>query len=51
MKKIYIVSILLSAFLLGSCEDDFLERAPMDKITDENFWQTEEQLELAVDAM
>ncbi|WP_161890148.1 RagB/SusD family nutrient uptake outer membrane protein [Pontibacter russatus] len=51
MKKIYIISILLSAFVLGSCEDDFLERAPMDKITDENFWQTEEQLELAVDAM
>ncbi|MBF9255709.1 RagB/SusD family nutrient uptake outer membrane protein [Pontibacter sp. 172403-2] len=51
MKKKYILSILLSAFLLGSCEDDFLDRAPLDQITDENFWQTEEQLELAVDAM
>ena len=51
MKKKYILSILLSTFLLGSCEDDFLDRAPMDQITDENFWKTEEQLELAVDAM
>lgn len=51
MKKKIIYSLLLSTFLLGSCEKEFLDRPPLDQITDENFWQTEEQLELAVNAM
>jgi len=51
MKKKILFSLLLSTFLLGSCDDDFLDRPPIDQVTDENFWQTEEQLQLAVDAM
>lgn len=33
---------------LSSCDDDFLERQPLDAITDVTFWNTQEQLELAV---
>jgi len=33
---------------LTSCEDEFLERQPLDAITDVTFWKTEEQLEQAV---
>ena len=38
---------LLGSFL-SSCEDDFLDRAPLDAITDVTFWKTEEQLKMAV---
>ncbi|MCC9168437.1 RagB/SusD family nutrient uptake outer membrane protein [Pontibacter harenae] len=51
MKKNIIYGFLLSTLLLGACEDDFLERAPIDQINDENFWQTEEQLVLAVNGL
>ncbi|WP_224998256.1 RagB/SusD family nutrient uptake outer membrane protein [Cesiribacter sp. SM1] len=44
-------SLLVCAFLLGSCEDDFLDRAPLDVITNETFWETEEHLVLAVNAI
>lgn len=33
---------------LSSCEDDFLDRQPLDAITDVTFWKTQEQLVLAV---
>jgi len=33
---------------LTSCEDEFLERQPLDAITDVTFWKTEEQLEQSV---
>ncbi|GEO05732.1 hypothetical protein AAE02nite_33960 [Adhaeribacter aerolatus] len=39
----------LASFLTG-CEDDFLDRQPLDSITDVSFWKTEEQLKLAVNA-
>jgi len=29
-----------------SCNDDFMDRYPLDKITDENYWKTEEDLQL-----
>jgi len=51
MKKKIIFCLLLSSVLLVSCEKDFLERPPLDQITDENFWQTEDQLVLAVNAI
>jgi hypothetical protein len=41
------IAVLLGASLTG-CEDDFLERQPLDAITDVTFWKTQEQLELAV---
>jgi starch-binding outer membrane protein, SusD/RagB family len=39
----------LGSFLSG-CDDDFLDRQPLDAITDVSFWKTEEQLKLAVNA-
>ncbi len=46
MKKLYIILTLCTGFFVGSCNDDFMERYPLDQITDENFWQTGEDLEL-----
>lgn len=51
MKTIKIYLLLICLFFLGACEDDFLERAPLDQIVNETFWQNEEQLVLAVDAL
>lgn len=49
MKNIkIIVAILLTASVLQACSDDFLDREPLDAISDANFWQNEEQLLLAV---
>lgn len=31
-------------FLLGSCNDDFLERFPLDRISNETFWNSENDL-------
>lgn len=36
------------ASLLSGCSKDFLDRQPLDAITDVSFWETEEQLKLAV---
>jgi hypothetical protein len=44
-------SLLVCTLLLGACEDDFLDRAPLDVITNETFWETEEHLVLAVNAI
>ncbi|WP_186757441.1 RagB/SusD family nutrient uptake outer membrane protein [Echinicola salinicaeni] len=45
MKKIYIV-ITCFVGLLWGCNDEFMERYPLDQISDENFWRTEQDLEL-----
>lgn len=51
MKNIVKFSLVLSLILLSSCDDDFLDRAPLDLITNETFWETEEHLVLAVNAI
>lgn len=52
MKRvIYTLTIfILSLFLFSSCNDQFLEKAPLDELTDENFWQTELQVKNAANA-
>ena len=40
----------LLATILSGCSKDFLDREPLDSITDESFWKTPEQLKLAVNA-
>lgn len=37
--------------LLSGCDDEFLNRNPLDSVSDENFWQTENQLLLATNAV
>ncbi|WP_057940346.1 RagB/SusD family nutrient uptake outer membrane protein [Algoriphagus resistens] len=49
MKNIKIIlALLLTVLVLQACNDDFLDREPLDAISDANFWQNEEQLLLAV---
>ena len=47
MKKILYTAMI--GLLLGAtgCKKDFLDRYPLDEISDENYWKTEEQLKLA----
>ena len=35
---------MAAALMLTSCNDSFLDRMPHDKLTDANFWQTEQHL-------
>ncbi len=49
MKKI--VYILLSVFILSSCQEDLLTTVPDDRISTEIFWQTENDAILAANAV
>jgi hypothetical protein len=44
------VPAFLSTFL-ASCKKDFLDRQPLDQISDVSFWKTPQQLELAVNGV
>lgn len=48
MKKTIYATGLGLLLSLGSCNDQFLERIPLDAISDASFWQNGEQLQLAV---
>lgn len=46
-KNIFKTGLLLFALLLNySCNDDFLERFPLDRISNETFWNTENDLKV-----
>lgn len=49
LKNIFILSII--TVLFTACSDDFLDRPPKDVLTDANFWETEEHLILAANAL
>jgi len=49
MKKYILIGLIIIG--LFSCNDAFLERAPMDTLTDANFWQTEEHVKTAANAL
>ncbi|KAA9347061.1 RagB/SusD family nutrient uptake outer membrane protein [Larkinella humicola] len=46
MKKYSILSgfFVVAAFLFSGCNDEFLERYPLDRITNQTFWNTENDL-------
>ncbi len=46
MKKIKYVAILTLAIFYTSCNDDFLDRVPLDKISDANYWTNTNDLKL-----
>ncbi|MDR3142728.1 MAG: RagB/SusD family nutrient uptake outer membrane protein [Tannerellaceae bacterium] len=49
MKRINYFIVLFVFLALGtSCNDDFLERSPLDKISDANYWKTTNDLKLYV---
>ena len=47
-KYIYLFAILAA---LNSCNDDFLERPPLDTLTNDNFWQSEAHLRSAANSL
>lgn len=49
MKTIKIFIALFTVTFLAACNDDFMERYPLDKITDQNFWKSESDLKKYVD--
>jgi hypothetical protein len=51
MKKQITYIMLSMALVASSCKKDFLDRQPLDTISDETFWNTEEQLILAVNGL
>ncbi len=51
MMKNKLAYIFVCLLVLSSCRKDFLDRAPLDEISDETFWKTEEQLILAVEGL
>lgn len=46
-----LILILIGIFALASCSDDFLERPPLDDISEDTFWTSEEDLYKAVNAV
>jgi len=42
--------LFITLFIFTSCNDDFLEKAPLDELTDENFWESELQVKNAANA-
>lgn len=46
MKTTYISILLLNILFIFSCSDDFMERYPLDSISDQNYWNTESDLKL-----
>ncbi len=52
MKTIRNLIALLTLFSLAvSCKDDFLERSPLDQISDANFWKTPNDLKLYTNSL
>lgn len=47
MKTLYIISLFLIIALI-SCNDDFLERYPQDSLSNETYWNTENDLKLFI---
>ncbi len=45
MKDIFLKSVMaIMLLLLAACNDEFLDRNPIDKITNETYWNTESDL-------
>ncbi|NER17824.1 RagB/SusD family nutrient uptake outer membrane protein [Spongiivirga citrea] len=42
--KIFKYIILVTAFLMFSCNDEFLERIPLDEVSNETFWNNENDI-------
>ncbi|HEX3008789.1 MAG TPA: RagB/SusD family nutrient uptake outer membrane protein [Bacteroidales bacterium] len=49
MKRIYNY-LFLAILALTACNDDFLDRTPLDKVTDDKFWETEDHVRAAANA-
>ncbi|MCC5938969.1 MAG: RagB/SusD family nutrient uptake outer membrane protein [Lunatimonas sp.] len=45
------IGLILSVLSVTSCDDGFLDVAPLDVVTNETFWESEEQLVLALNGL
>lgn len=50
MRKIFYIVIAGLMLFSTACNDDFLERPPLDELTDANYWQTEQHVRDAANA-
>lgn len=50
MKRILYTIILLSTCFLTACDKNFLDRNPLDQLSDESFWKTQEDVRQYVNA-
>lgn len=41
-------SLILALFLFSACDDEFLDKYPLDSVTHETYWETESQLRAAL---
>ena len=51
MKKIYILTLVALLVFFTKCSDEFLVRPPLNQISEESFWKTENDAVLAVNAI
>ena len=51
MKRHILYPLLATTLLFGACSKDFLERTPVNKVPEEEFWRTENDVKLAVNAI
>ena len=49
--KLKYIFIAFGIMSLSSCNDDFMERYPLDKVTDQNFWKTEADMKLYLNTL
>lgn len=51
MKRSILYSLMSTALLFGSCSKDFLDRTPVNKIAEDDYWKTESDVKLAANAI
>ena len=52
MKKHFIIIfVVLLAILVTNCNDDFMERYPLDEVSNETFWRTTSDLEIFINGI
>lgn len=51
MRRNLIYPLLATTLLFGACSKDFLDRTPVNKTPEEEFWRTENDVKLAVNAV
>ena len=49
--KKYMLALGIAVTLLPGCNDDFMERYPLDEITDESFWKSETDLKMMLNSL
>lgn len=49
--KKYILALGVATTLLPGCNNDFMERYPLDQITDESFWKSETDLKMMLNSL